>query len=197
MLRAWAIGIAIVAQLPLPLQPAKRWPSKAVIGVWLEADSAPFGAGALVDRACATWTRASAGRFVIEKAASREAAAVRVRFTRADGIYGEAAPRIDRATGFIASADVAIAGDIPGDPLHQRIVVYLTALHELGHALGLRHTDAFDDIMYAFRRPDDGARYFGAYRGRLRTSEDIGSDRATGLSPADIAALRALYGEQH
>ena len=161
--------------------------------MWLEPDSAPSGASALLDRACATWTRAAAGRFVIEKAPSRDAAAVRVRFARADGIYGEAAPRIDRATGFIASADVVIAGDIPGDVLHQRIVVYLTALHELGHALGLPHTDAFDDIMYAFRHPDDGARYFGAYRSRLRTSEDIGSDRAPGLSAADISALRSLY----
>src|SRR6185369_12280911 len=121
------------------------------------------------------------------------AAVIRVRFAQADGIYGETAPRIDRATGFIGSAEVLIAGEIPGDPVHQRIVIYLTALHELGHALGLPHTDVFDDIMYAFRRPDDGARYFGAYRGKLRTSEDIGSDRATGLSAADISALRTLY----
>jgi hypothetical protein len=88
---------------------------------------------------------------------------------------------------------VIIAGHVAGDPLQQRIIVYLTALHELGHALGLPHTDAFDDIMYSFRRPDDGERYFGAYRRRLRSSEDIGTKRATGLSPADIAALVALY----
>ena len=119
--------------------------------------------------------------------------AIRVRFARADGIYGETAPRIDRTTGFIGSAEVLIAGDIAGDAVQQRIVIYLTALHELGHALGLPHTDAFDDIMYSFRRPDDGERYFGAYRRRLRSSDDIGSERATGLSPADIAALQTLY----
>ena len=147
----------------------------------------------LVERALATWNRAAEGRFALETAASRDAAAVRVRFAQADGVYGETSPRLDRATGFIGSADVLIAGDLPGDALQQRIVVYLTALHELGHAIGLPHTDAFDDIMYSFRRPDDGERYFGAYRRRLRSSEDIGSDRATGLSPADIAALRALY----
>src|SRR4029079_14582961 len=126
-----AIAGAVAPTLKqLQLQSTRPWPAKAVIGVWLEPDPAPPAAVARVERACATWSRASEGRFVIGKAPSRDAAAVRVRFARADGIYGEAAPRIDRATGFIASADVVIAGDIPGDPLHQRIVVYLTALHE-------------------------------------------------------------------
>jgi len=111
----------------------------------------------------------------------------------ADGIYGEAAPRIDPATGLIGSADVLIAGEIAGDALQQHIVIYLTALHELGHALGLPHTAEFDDIMYSFRRPDDGERYFGGYRRRLRSSADIGTGEATGLSPADVTALRALY----
>ena len=48
--------------------------------------------------------------------------------------------------------------------------------------------------MYSFREPDDGARYFAAYRQRLRSVDDIGSDRATGLAAGDHAALRALYG---
>ena len=190
-------GLAVTSAVlqTLPGQPhthPARWPPQATIGVWLDARSAPAGSAALVERALATWNGAAGGRFVLKPESSRDAAAIRVRFAQADGVYGETAPRIDRATGFIGSADVLIA-DLPGNALEQRIVIYLTALHELGHAIGLPHTDAFEDIMYSFRRPDDGARYFGAYRRRLRSAEDIGSERATGLSPADIAALRSLY----
>ena len=199
MPRALSIGVAVavVAASMLQAQSTRppRWPPRANITVWVEGRTALQGADALVDRALVTWTRAGGGHFVLQRTASRETARIRVRFAQADGIYGEAAPRIDRTTGAIESADVLIAGDVAGDALQQRTVIYLTALHELGHALGLPHTGAFDDIMYSFRRPDDGERYFGAYRNRLRSSEDIGSERATGLSPADRAALRALYSE--
>ena len=192
--KAWILGVAIALRLgPPTAQEAPRWPARAVIAVWVDARSAPPGAEALVERAITTWSRAASGRITLEKSSMRDAAAIRVRFAQADGIYGEAAPRIDRTTGLISSAEVAIANELAGDALQQRIVIYLTALHELGHAIGLPHTNAFDDIMYSFRRPDDGERYFGAYRRRLRSAEDIGSDRATGLSPADLTALRSLY----
>jgi hypothetical protein len=197
MMRAWIIGIAVAGAVAptLRAQPVRppSWPSHALITVWLDVRRAPPGASALVDRAIATWTQAAGGRFVLQKAASPDAALVRMRFAQADGIYGETAPHVDRATGAIASAEVLIAGVVSGDALQQRIVIYLTALHELGHALGLPHTDAFDDIMYSFRRPDDGERYFGTYRRKLRSSEEVGTERATGLSPGDLAALKALY----
>jgi predicted Zn-dependent protease len=91
------------------------------------------------------------------------------------------------------SADIAINAVNGGDVIDQRIILYLTALHELGHALGLAHTDNFDDIMYAFRLPGDGERYFGAFRRRVAGVADIGSPRATGLSRDDLAALQTLY----
>jgi hypothetical protein len=197
VLRTLLIGMAIVAVSAAVSQQsavsAPRGPPRARIAVWLDPHAAPGGAGLLVERALATWTRAADGRLALQKTTAEETASIRIRFVQADGIYGEAAPRIDRVTGYIGSAEVVIAGEIAGDALQQRIVIYLTALHELGHALGLPHTAAFDDIMYSFRRPGDGERYFGAYRRLLRSSDDIGTDRATGLSPADVAALKALY----
>jgi hypothetical protein len=61
--------------------------------------------------------------------------------------------------------------------------VYLTCLHETGHALGLPHTAAFDDIMYSFQYGGDIAEYFGRYRRRLQARDDI--HKNAGMSEAD------------
>lgn len=170
-----------------------HWPKGEKIGVWIDPVNAPPGGNGLVERALKTWTEAAQGRFTLHRAASSAAAAVRVRFVRSSGLYGEAAPRLDPAIGAIRRVDVTIASEIAGDRLDKALVLYLTTLHEMGHALGLPHSDDFSTIMYGFRRPDDGERYFAAYRSRLRSIDDIGSAQATGLSPEDVAALRALY----
>ena len=72
---------------------------------------------------------------------------------------------------------------INGDQLLRDAIVYLTCLHETGHALGLRHTDVFDDIMYSFQYGGDIPEYFGRYRRRLKVRDDIRKN--AGMSDGD------------
>jgi len=188
-----ALGAAAIVEPSLAQQAAIHWLRGATIVVAIDRDRAPADGPRLVERAMRTWTETAGGRFTLTTPRGDERAAIRVRFVGSADVYGETRPSVDRRTGLITAADVVINADVSGDVLTQQIVVYLTALHELGHALGLPHTDDFADIMYSFRRPDDGERYFGAYRRKLKSIADIGSADATGLSPADVAALKRLY----
>jgi hypothetical protein len=75
------------------------------------------------------------------------------------------------------------------DRLLRDTIVYLTCLHESGHALGLSHTDQFADIMYYFGYGGDIDEYFGRYRRKLSTRDDIRKN--SGLSDADRKRLLA------
>jgi len=184
--------LLVAVTLQLARFEAVRWPEGSHVTVWVDERGAPRAA-ALVDRAMGVWSAATSPHLTLERG-GRDTAQIRVRFATAPGLYGETRPDVDPATGSIRRAEIVIAlGTAADDALSERIVVYLTALHELGHAIGMRHTDTFADIMYSFRRPDDGERYFGAYRRQLKTPDDIGSPSATGLSANDLAAVRALY----
>ena len=74
-----------------------------------------------------------------------------------------------------------------GDRLLRDAIVYLTCLHESGHALGLSHTKAFADIMYSFQYGGDIDEYFGRYRRKLQTRADIAKN--SGMSAEDRARL--------
>jgi hypothetical protein len=187
------LAVAAFLILATGVTRAAHWAPGAMIRVWIDPARAPAGGDALVERAMKTWTAVADGRFRLDRSATKDAAAIRVHFFTRDWRYGMTQARPDPRTGLLAEAEVVVSADADGDALDHQIVVYLTALHELGHAIGLSHSADINDIMYLFRLPGDGERFFGTYRKRLRSADDIGSTRATGLSPDDVRELKSLY----
>jgi len=153
----------------------------------------------LAEWALDAWHRAAGGglRFV---PAEEPAALVRLYWAGPrGGQYGEMRPlTVDGKAGaavFIrpdmASLGAAIATRAARDPLLRDSIVYLTCVHELGHALGLEHTSDFLDIMYSFGNGGDIVEYFGRYRRQLRSRDDIA--QVSGLSVADVARIKAVH----
>ena len=91
--------------------------------------------------------------------------------------------------------DILAAGS--QDPLFRDTIVYLTCLHETGHALGLSHTADFADIMYFFGYDKGDIReYFGRYRRKLQRASgyreelgDLAAGSGEAYSGAEVAVV--------
>jgi hypothetical protein len=148
------------------------------------------------------WQRAAAGALRFVPAANEEEALVRLYWVPASGgQYGEMRSFFDvrgrRGAAVFIRPDTAALGDEIAtrarlDALFRDTIVYLTCLHELGHALGLAHTAEFDDVMYFFGFGGDITEFFDRYRRTLDERNDI--RRSAGLSDGDLEQLAALYG---
>jgi hypothetical protein len=143
----------------------------------------------LAEWAMAAWRSAAPGALELAPTKDRERARIRLYWaTSEQGLYGEARPiLVDGKRGaevYVRPAPL----DTQADPLLRDTVVYLTCLHEAGHALGLPHTAAFADIMYSFQYGGDIPEYFARYRRKLSKRDDIRKN--SGLSGADVLQIR-------
>ncbi len=133
------------------------------------------------------WAKASGGQLHFVETRERANALLRVLWAdKNSGLYGEAVSiNVNGRRG--AELHILIAEPPGNDRLLRDAIVYLTCLHESGHALGLPHTRAFADIMYSFQFGGDIEEYFGRYRRKITTREDIRKN--SGMSTADRDAL--------
>ena len=145
------------------------------------------------------WQR-SAGKGLRFAPAAEASALVRLYWAEpSEGNYGEMRPLMvggRRGAAVYIRPDMESLGpDIAqlagADALLRDSIVYLTCLHEFGHALGLEHTADFGDIMYYFGYGGNVAEYFGRYRRQLHLRNDIAS--VSGLSETDQKRISGLY----
>ena len=168
------------------------------LSYWIEPRAG--GDSQLAQWALEAWERASGGAIHLIHTDAREKAVLRVLWvTGRDGLYGEARPiTVNGQRG----AELFVRPEMDGlgpeieeaarkNQLLRDAIVYLTCLHESGHGLGLPHTAAFDDIMYSFGYGGDIAEYFGRYRRKLSSRDDIRKN--SGISPGDEQRLRRLF----
>jgi predicted Zn-dependent protease len=155
----------------------------------------------LAEWALQSWQAAADGNLHLERTDRMTQANIRLHWADSEqGQYGETRPFV---TDTMRGAEVYVRPDLRAmgpdiftaasqDNLLRDTIVYLTCLHETGHALGLSHTADFADIMYFFGyNKGDVREYFVRYRRKLRDRADIVKN--SGISPQDRArVIRAL-----
>lgn len=172
---------------------------------WIEACAKPEAECQASDEQLAKWAldawqKASGGGLEFVRSPLSKA---RIRLYWAasgnQGLYGEARSiEVDGKRG----AEVAVRPSLhalghkvesvgKSDALFRHTIVYLTCLHEIGHALGLQHTRSFQDIMYSFEYGGNILEYFGRYRRRLQTRDDI--REVSGISADDEKRLLTIF----
>jgi hypothetical protein len=146
------------------------------------------------------WERAAGGMVRFRKAGDEASALLRVRWLpwAEDAALGRMEPTAvgDRLVAFVdirpdeSRFRPSVMRRVTVDPLMRDVVLYYVCLHEIGHALGLSHTDNPRDVMWP------GANgvtlpIYDRYRHQLSTRDDI--PRVSWLSRDDVARFKVIW----
>ncbi len=148
----------------------------------------------LAEWAFRAWQNASGGELEFNRIQDLAHARIRVFWASGqEGLYGETKRVL--VDGQPGAEVYVLPAPLPlnGDRLLRDAIVYLTCVHETGHALGLEHTAVFEDIMYSFQYGGDIPEYFGRYRRKLQNRDDI--QKNSGMSESDRKHLLTIFNQ--